>query len=360
MNERVEISPIAASLVLGGGVGLGAFQLGAFEILSAADAIDIRSVSGTSIGAINGAIIAGNAPEARLEKLQSFWKRITVEAMPTPWADPWGWASEGTLRRMRNWTNALATGLNGSPGLFVPHIFGGRGETRSLYDNSAIAGTLRSCIDFDRLNSGDVRFCLSATDIEAGEVVFFDTAKGDQIGVDHLIASSSLMPAFEPIRIDDRLLADGGFACNVPLEAEIGPARLGVAEPVCFVLDLFTPEGGRPAPLNQAISRSIDLTFGMQTRMRLAAFEREWALRAQLQQTANEPLASAREQGVDLFYMSYRGREEDAGFGKPFDLSPETLSDRIAEGRASAERALSAWATRSQQEAPNLRVHRID
>ncbi len=346
--------------MLGGGIGLGAYQVGAFEVLQAGG-LNIRSVSGASIGAMNGAIIVGNAPQDRLAKLRSFWESISVEALPSAWLDPWGFGSRGRSRRVRNWVNSAATGISGSPRLFVPrHAGNGRGEARSLYDNSVAASTLASLVDFDRLNGGDIRFCLAATDVEVGEPVFFDTAKGDRIGIEHLLASSSLLPAFEPIRVGDRLLADGGLSCNVPLEAEIGPARDGSSEPLCFVLDLYTAGGGQPVPLNRVVESSIDLIFGMQTRVRMAGLVREWDLRTQLRDATYSPgKANPPAGGVDLFFMSYRGSEEDAGFGKPFDLSPATLAERMAEGRRAAERALALRSEIACQPHDDLRVHPI-
>lgn len=360
MSERSWGSSAPASLVLGGGIGLGAYQVGAFEVLQAAG-LDIRSVSGASIGAINGAIIVGNAPAERMAKLRSFWNAVAVEALPTAWIDPWGFGDRGRSRRVRNWMNSVVTGLTGSPRLFVPRYVGnGRGEARSLYDNSVAASTLRSLIDFDRLNSGDMRFCLAATDVDAGEPVFFDTAKGDRIEVEHILASSSLLPAFEPIRVGGRLLADGGLSCNVPLEAEVGPARSGLPEPLCFVLDLYTAGGGQPVPLNRVVESSIDLIFGMQTRVRLAGLVREWELKARLRQAMPPSgVADLSEPGVDLFYMSYRGSAEDAGFAKPFDLSPATLSERIAEGRKAAERALELGSELLGDVHGELRVHPV-
>ncbi len=348
-----------ASLVLGGGIGLGAFQVGAYEALQAAD-LDIRSVSGASIGAINGAIIAGNRPEDRIARLRSFWEAIAVEALPTAWLDPFGFGNRGQARRIRNWVNSATTGMTGSPRLFVPRPLGsGRGEARSLYDNQVAAATLAAFIDFDRLNSGEIRYCAAATDVDAGEPIFFDTAKGDRIEVEHLLASSSLLPAFEPIRVGDRLLADGGLACNVPLESEIGPARGDRPEPLCFVLDLYTAGGGQPVPLNRVVEASLDLVFGMQTRMRLAGLAREWELKTRLDQATRRPGKARPGGGVDLFFMSYHGSEEDAGFTKPLDLSPATLAERMAEGRRAAEGALALLSGLPPEPHVDLRVHEV-
>src|SRR4029453_3137721 len=81
------------ALLLQGGGALGAYQAGVYEALMAAD-LHPDCIAGISIGAINGALIAGNSPEARVEKLRAFWEQITAE----PSAD-WGgrWLGEKTV-----------------------------------------------------------------------------------------------------------------------------------------------------------------------------------------------------------------------------------------------------------------------
>jgi NTE family protein len=59
------------ALVLQGGGALGACQAGVYEALAAAN-IHPDWIAGISIGAINGALIAGNAPEARVANLRVF------------------------------------------------------------------------------------------------------------------------------------------------------------------------------------------------------------------------------------------------------------------------------------------------
>src|SRR5882724_7070687 len=66
------------ALVLQGGGALGAYQAGVYEALSEAD-LHPDWIAGISIGAINGALIAGNAPEARVDKLRAFWDRVTAK-----------------------------------------------------------------------------------------------------------------------------------------------------------------------------------------------------------------------------------------------------------------------------------------
>src|SRR5215472_2401117 len=64
-------------LVLQGGGALGSYQAGVYEALSTSEYLP-DWVAGISIGAINAAIIAGNAPERRVERLRAFWEGITA------------------------------------------------------------------------------------------------------------------------------------------------------------------------------------------------------------------------------------------------------------------------------------------
>ena len=64
------------ALVLQGGGALGAYQAGVYQALAEAD-LHPDWVAGISIGAINAAIIAGNAPTARVDRLRAFWESIT-------------------------------------------------------------------------------------------------------------------------------------------------------------------------------------------------------------------------------------------------------------------------------------------
>src|SRR5580658_756949 len=73
-------------LVMQGGGAPGCYQAGAYQALHEAG-IEPDWVIGTSIGAINGAIIAGNKVEDRLAKLQDFWRRFDAR-LPEIWGLP--------------------------------------------------------------------------------------------------------------------------------------------------------------------------------------------------------------------------------------------------------------------------------
>ena len=76
-DRRTASDPVRNVLLLQGGGALGAYQAGAYEALATHD-YHPDWVIGVSIGAINASLIAGNAPEHRLDRLREFWNRITA------------------------------------------------------------------------------------------------------------------------------------------------------------------------------------------------------------------------------------------------------------------------------------------
>ena len=100
-------------LVLLGGGALGSYQAGVYEALASSDYIP-DWVAGISIGAINAAIIAGNAPEYRVQRLRNFWEEITAST------DLWPSAPDGPLEAWQQRTSALTALMFGQPGFFTP------------------------------------------------------------------------------------------------------------------------------------------------------------------------------------------------------------------------------------------------
>src|SRR4029078_4095477 len=121
-------------------------------------------------------------------------------------------------------------------------------------------------VDFGRLNSGEVRFSVATTDIETGELVIFDTSKGDNISIDHILASCGFLPEFAPVDVGGRLLGDGGLSANAPIEAVANDA----SDKIIFLIHLFARDGERPRSCEDALARKNDILFGNQTMQRLA------------------------------------------------------------------------------------------
>jgi NTE family protein len=316
----------SVALVFSGGVGLGAYQAGAYCALHDKLANSELWLAGSSIGAVNAALIAGSPVEQRTRALHALWNEPdrSPPHLETVGAERW--------QHIENWTHAVRTRLLGSAGHFRPRTPLPWGNFKSLYDLSPVRQRIDALVDFDRLNSGEVRFTVAATDIESGELVMFDTARGDRITTDHLMASCGYLPEFAPVTISGRLLGDGGLSANAPIEALLHEPP---GELTCFVVDLFARDGARPRDLETALARKSDLTFANQTWLRLEAYCREQRLRAELQLSQGQPAS-----GTTIYYLSYRPDSSEAGSERIFDYSERSLATRWQAGAADMEHAL--------------------
>ncbi len=358
------------ALVLSGGIALGAYQAGAYAALHRHGDLMPQHVAGASVGAINAALIVGGPEDGRIERLQRFWLRVAVEENPfvTPWVAP---LYETSWRHASSWMSALQTRVFGRSGLFRPRLPELLWQHQpSLYDLAPLRATIVELVDFDRLNGGEIRLSVATTDVETGELVMFDTAKGDRIGPDHLLASCSLFPDFAPTMVEGRALADGGFIANAPIQAVLGEDE--EADLLCFVVDLFSPRGVRPRTLEQASSRQWELLFGNQSRQTLKLLQREHHLRLALHRTAAKLgngaaldeelapyLAGAAPRSVNVLHLAYCPKAYEAGPEKAFDFSHNTLGDRWKSGVRDMEEAMDLAADAMPSE-PGFYIHRIE
>lgn len=340
------------ALVFSGGIGLGAYQAGAFAALQAGAPGRIDWLAASSAGVANAAVIAGNAEENRLSRLREFW---TLANVPPASIAQHATGLGTAWRHAYNWSRVLQTRLLGSPGQFRPRYLAPL--TRpfvSLYDLGPLRQTLERMVDFGRLNSGEIRVSVATTDIETGETVVFDTHKGDRIEVDHLLASAGFIPEFQPVEIGGRWLGDGGLSSNAPVEAVLEEVEDGSFDRICFIVDLFARDGARPLSLEAALARKNDLLFGNQTYKRLELHRREIEREQALSALREQPPAELRDSvgGMRtrsscvraLLYLSYRAPPEEAGPEKPYDLSSATAQDRWRAGELDMEEALQALA----------------
>ena len=113
------------ALVLQGGGALGAYQAGVFQAIYEAN-IEVSWVCGTSIGAVNGALIVGNPPERRVERLREFWETITppqVSFLNIPWFSHVALAENPQTRYWANKISILTTMTQGTLGFFSARPF---------------------------------------------------------------------------------------------------------------------------------------------------------------------------------------------------------------------------------------------
>jgi len=236
-------------LVLQGGGALGAYHGGVYEAMHEAG-LEPDWVIGTSIGAINGAIIAGNTVETRLERLHEFWRGIE-QALPPVWQPLNG--------AVAHW----ATIVGGVNGLFRPRapflMNTAVGiERASYYDNSPLRETLGALVHPEVLAQRKPRLTVGAVKVARGEMRYFDS-RHMELTLDHVMASGALPPAFGAVRIHGEAYWDGGVYSNTPLEVifEDDPRR----DSLVFAANVWQPVGPEPASLWEVLGRQKDIQY---------------------------------------------------------------------------------------------------
>jgi NTE family protein len=256
--------PGAVVLVLQGGGALGAYQVGVYQAMHEAG-IEPDWVIGTSIGAINAAIIAGNPPDRRMERLEQFWE--TVE-----WRSP-----VGDLPIRADWFNPWATWAmmtQGVAGFFSPNPASWWGlqnrtglEQAAFYTTAPLRETLGGLIDFDQVQRGGIRLTVGAVNVRTGAMRYFDS-RSEPLRVDHVMASGALPPAFPAVRIDGEAYWDGGIYSNTPIEAVLddNPRRSSTI----FTVHLWSPGGAEPSSIWETLGRQKDIQYASRATSHLA------------------------------------------------------------------------------------------
>jgi NTE family protein len=364
MNVQVEPHVTAAerhlpfevvALVLQGGGSLGAYQAGVYEALSEAG-IHPNWIAGMSIGAINAAIIAGNPPNDRVDRLRKFWTQATADG---PWSGA-GDACIGLARgdAMRQWLNQMSASFamaSGARGFFsarrLPPWFHPAGtiEATSFYDTSDLKRTLERLVDFDRLNAEAVRFSVGAVNVRTGNFVYFDT-KTHTIRPEHVMASGALPPGFPAVEIEGEHYWDGGLVSNTPLQwvVESEPRR----DTLAFQVDLWSARGDFPRNLLEVMTREKEIRYSSRTRAGTDQFNHVQRLRravADLIEKLPEDLRHSSEAKLlgtaadrkvyNIVHLIYRAKNYE-GHSKDYEFSRLSMEEHWRAGYHDARRTL--------------------
>lgn len=241
-------------LVLQGGGALGAYQVGIYQALHEAG-VEPDWVIGTSIGAINAAIIAGNPKGERMDRLKDFWKRVEHghwfdEVLPTALSTMW-----------RNWssvTGGLPAFFSPNPMAFLsPHATLGA-EDAGYYSVDPLRETLGELVDFELVNGCEVRLTVGASCVRTSEMHYFDS-RDMPLDLRHVLASGALPPAFPAVRIDGELYWDGGILSNTPVEVvfDDNPRRNSVV----YAVHIWNPHGPEPQTIWEVMNRQKDVQY---------------------------------------------------------------------------------------------------
>lgn len=344
----------SVALLLQGGGALGAYQAGVYEAL-AERGIEPSWLAGISIGAINSAIIAGNAPAERVAKLRTFWDSVSGRPWPAlgTRTDPW---RTGPGRAMLNRWAAAGVVLTGVPGFFSPrfpppglHVPGAEAAI-SWYETGELRTMLERLVDFERINHPlAMRFSVGAVNVRTGNFVYFDNA-ADTITAEHVMASGALPPAFAPVEVDGEAYWDGGLVSNTPLDWVLS-ARSGL-DTLVFQVDLWSAQGLRPSDLSGVAVRMKEIQYSSRTRAATDRFREQQQLRAALQDLIQRlpadlvctpetmRLAEAADlAGFNIVQLIYRSPAHEQA-SKDYDFSRRSMEDHWRAGYENAADSL--------------------
>jgi len=327
-------------LVLQGGGALGSYQAGAYQALCHFD-FEPEWIAGISIGAINAAIIAGNAREKRVDRLKEFWNMVSSPVS-------WNPVTPGDrARSLFNETSAALIATFGVPGFFTPRVPPapfwppGSPQSQSYYDTAPLKKTLEQLVDFDRINDLKTRLSVGAVGVTSGNLCYFDNfefrKRGKKIGPEHIMASGALPPGFPSVVIDGEHYWDGGIASNTPLDHVL--ADQFKRDVLIFQVDLFSARGMLPESLLEAAEREKDIRYSSRTRMatdknrqihnaRMAVRDLIGKLPDNLKNDPSVELLreAAKENTVTVVHLIYRSKNYESS-SKDYDFSRVAMTE---------------------------------
>jgi NTE family protein len=351
-NQRACLElPGQVVLVLQGGGALGAYQLGVYQAMDEAG-IQPDWVIGTSIGAINAAIIAGNPPERRYPRLEEFWNRVSER---TRLDGPAGWsACSGWDRTLAKW---MIIG-GGIAGFFQPNPAAWLGpmarlgvDRASYYLIEPLRETLASLVDFDLLNAGRPRLTVGAVNACTGAMCYFDS-RDQRLDVEHIMSSGALPPAFPAVRIGNEPYWDGGIFSNTPVEVVLDdkPRRSSII----FSVQVWNPVGPEPGSIWEISERQKDIQYASRTDSHIARQQQIHRLRHVIRELVSRLPEETREtaevrelaawgcQTTMRMIKLAAPRLDGDDHLKDIDFTPDGIAARHRAGYEAAMRAIAA------------------
>ncbi|MDB5815145.1 MAG: hypothetical protein JWM03_1640 [Rhodocyclales bacterium] len=332
VQQAVRIDHEHIVLVLQGGGALGAYQAGVFEEIATFPR-EPHWVAGVSIGAINAALIVGNPPARRVERLREFWELVSSKADGiVNW-----WPGNDQIAHQVNAAIATTCGVEGfyeprfPPPFFQPD---GTDAAISFYDTSQLRATLERLVDFDLINSKKLRLSVGAANVRTGNSVYFDNMH-QKIGPEHIMASGALPPAFPPVMIDGEPYWDGGIVSNTPLQYVLD--RHNSNKILIVQVDLFSARGAMPTNMAGVTSRQKDITYSSRTRFntdKLAQIQRNKQTMLKLismlppdernKQDVQDLVAANKTAHIDIVHLIYRQERYELE-SKDYEFSRESV-----------------------------------
>jgi len=333
-------------LVFQGGGALGAYQAGVYQALHEAG-IEPDWVIGTSIGAINASLIAGNEPQNRLPALEEFWQRMTDNSF-------WHiWSAWPQITQSLSYWKTLSGGI---PGFFEPNPLAAWGahvplgaDRAGYYSTAPLEKTLLELVDFPLINRCKPRLTVGAAHVRSSQMRYFD-GRDIEINVKHIMASGALPPAFPAVRIDGELYWDGGILSNTPTEVVFDdtPRR----NSLIFAVHMWNPAGPEPETIWEVLHRHKDIQYSSRVANHIARQMQTHRLRHVIKELVGYIPEPARNSEAVRELAGYgcltrmhvvrllAPRVESEDHTKDVDFSPTGIRTRWEAGFASARRAI--------------------
>jgi NTE family protein len=341
------------ALLLQGGGALGAYQAGVYQALDEAGLYP-SWVAGISIGAMNSAIIAGNPPERRVDRLREFWELVSSSPLGLPnftALDP----KNQFGRQFINQAQAMNILLFGAPHFFSPRVPPpslwppSDPLKASYYDNAPARATLERLVDFDLINKRQIRFSVGAVDVCSGNFRYFDSDECE-IRVEHVMASGSLPPGFAATEVDGKFYWDGGLISNTPLQwvLDSHPRK----DTLAFQVDLWSSRGELPKDMIEVEIRQKEIIYSSRNRaatdeykqsqkLRIALANLLRAIPQELRDSDDAKLLSgvANDKVCNIVHLIYRAKKYE-GIAKDFEFSRRTMEEHWKAGYNNARETL--------------------
>ena len=355
-NLKSELATLGQSvIVFQGGGALGAYQAGVYEALHEAG-VEPDWVIGTSIGAINAAIIAGNDAHDRIAALREFWKRVEHRT----------WLDDFLPTQFASMSRNMSAIMGGLPAFFTPNsgafasqhnVLGAEGA--GYYSVDPLRKTLSDLVDFDLVNDGEMRLTVGAANVRTSAMTYFDSRK-ERLDLRHVMASGALPPAFPAVRIGEELYWDGGIISNTPVEAVFDDHPRH--DSIVFAVHLWNPNGAEPETIWQVSNRQKDLQYSSRAVSHIKRQRELHKLRHVISELAKMIPAEERTH-VEVGELEAYGCTtkmhvvrmlapmlDNEDHTKDLDFSPDGIKARWEAGRADTLRTLDAAPWRAETE----------
>jgi NTE family protein len=345
-NSQPASGPGQIVLVFQGGGALGAYQAGVYQALNEAG-IEPDWIIGTSIGAINASLIAGNEVQNRLPALEEFWQRMADKSF---WH---AWSAWPQIAQSLSYWKTLSGGI---PGFFEPNPLAFWGphvplgaDRAGYYSTVPLEKTLLELVDFPLMNRCKPRLTVGAAHVGTSQMRYFD-GRDIEIGVKHIMASGALPPAFPAVRIDGELYWDGGILSNTPTEVvfDDSPRR----NSLIFAVHMWNPTGPEPETIWEVLHRQKDIQYSSRVANHIARQMQTHRLRHVIKQLVGHIPEAARDSEAVRELAGYgcltrmhvvrllAPRVDNEDHTKDVDFSPAGIRRRWEAGYANARRAI--------------------